>query len=275
MTGREINLTNIRVGTHDFVSARPLIFGLTRRQAREVDLVYQEPGILAESLRRGQLDAALIPSIEFLRGVGKGYVDGPALIARPSAGSLLLFSKGPAESLRQVAVGEYSRSPLAVVRIVLAEKFGATPDLCVCKNTQGDWREHYDGLLLTGDRGLQYLAERPDSELNVVDLAALWNELTSLPLVMALWVYNEKSLAGKLSKIMILSRNLGLRNLSRLADGIALTSPYSGEMIYDYLNNCWEYQLTTDGLEGLRALEEFAVRYDLIRHTRLPEVAAK
>jgi chorismate dehydratase len=268
-------LINIRVGVHDFVSARPLIYGLTRRQAREVDLVYQEPGLLAESLHHGQLDAALIPSIEFLRGIGSHYLDGPALIARPSAGSLLLVSKGPAESLRRVAVGEYSRSPLAIARIVLAEKYGATPDLCVCKNMQGDWREHYDGDLLTGDRGLQFLAERPDSDLNVIDLAADWGELTSLPLVMSMWVYNKSSLAGQITKIMVLSRNLGLSNLSRLADGIALSSPYSGEMISDYLNNCWAYQLGTDGMDGLRALEEYAIRYDLIRHGRLSEVAAR
>jgi predicted solute-binding protein len=130
-------------------------------------------------------------------------------------------------------------------------------------------------LLLTGDRGLQFLAERPDSDLNVVDLAALWNDLTSLPLVMSLWVFNDEALAGKLTKIMILSRNLGLRNLSRLADGIALTSPYNGELIYDYLNNCWDYQLAPEGIEGLRALEDYALRYDLIRHGRLSEVSAK
>lgn len=268
-------MINVRVGVHDFVSARPLIYGLTRRQAREVDLVYQEPGLLAESLHCGQLDAALIPSIEYLRGVGEHHLDGPALVARPSAGSLLLVSTVPAESLRRVAVGEYSRTPLAVARIVLAERFGATPDLCVCKSMQGDWREQYDGVLLTGDQGLQFLAERPDPDTIVVDLAFQWDTLTSLPLVMSMWVYNESSLAGQLTKIMVLSRNLGIQNMSRLSDGIALTTPYGGEFIYDYLTNCWDYQLTPEALDGLRALEEYALRYDLIRQGRLSQIAAK
>jgi chorismate dehydratase len=275
MTDRETSLINIRVGVHDFVSARPLIYGLTRRQAPEVDLAYQEPGLLAESLIRGQLDAALVPSIEFLRGVGAHYLEGPALLARPSAGSLLLTAKGPAESLGRVAVGEFSRSPLAVARIVLAEKYGVMPDLCVCKNMRGDWREHYDGVLLTGDRGLQHLAERLDPDLHVINLAADWYDLTSLPLVMSMWVYDKSDLTGQITKIMVLSRNLGLRNLSRLADGIALSSPYSGEFIYDYLNNCWDYQLDSEAMDGLRALEEYAVRYDLIRHGRLTTVASK
>jgi len=275
MFDRETDLINIRVGVHDFVSARPLIYGLTRRQAREVELVYQEPGLLAESLHRGQLDAALVPTIEFLRGVGGYYLDGPALIARPSVGSLLLVSKGPAESLKRVAVCEFCRSPVAVARIMLAEKFGATPDLCVNKNMRGDWREQYDGVLLTGDRGLDYLAERPDPDVTVINLAELWDELTSLPLVMSLWVYNDKALAGQITKIMVLSRNLGLRNLSRLSDGISFSSPHNGEMIYDYLVNCWGYQFDSEGLEGLRAFEEYALRYDLIRHGRLSEVATR
>jgi chorismate dehydratase len=269
---RETDLNTIRVGVHDFVSARPLIYGLTRRQAPEVELVYQQPGLLAESLQRGQLAAALVPSIEYLRGVGNFYLDGPALIARPSTGSLLLLAKGPAESLRRVAVCEFCRSPVAIARIVLAEKFGATPDLCVHKNIHGDWREHFDGLLLTGDRGLDYLAERPDADTEVIDLAQLWDELTSVPLVMSMWVYNDKGLNGKITKIMVLSRNLGIRNLSRLSDGIARSSPHNGEMIYDYLTNCWDYQLGPEGLKGLRTLEDYAARYDLIRHGRISKV---
>ena len=268
-------MINIRVGVHDFVSARPLIYGLTRRQAPEVALVYQEPGVLADSLQRGCLDAALVPSIEFLRGVGNHYLDGPALIARPSAGSVLMLTKGPVDTLKRVAVCEFCRSPVAIARIVLAEKFGVTPDLCVNKNMRGDWREHYDGILLTGDRGLEHLAGRTDPDTAVVNIAELWDELTSLPLVLSLWAYNDKALAGQITKIMILSRNLGIQNLSCLADGISLSSPHHGEMIYDYLVNCWEYQLNSQALDGLRALEEYALRYDLIRNGRMSEVAAR
>jgi chorismate dehydratase len=271
----EHDLVNIRVGVHEFVSARPLIYGLTRRQAREVELVFQEPGELAESFRRLRLNAALVPSIEFLRGAGKCYLEGPALVARPSAGSLLLISRRPAEMLRRVAVGEFCRTPVAVARIVLAEKFGAKPDLCVCKDIRGDWRERYDGVLLNGDDGLRYLASRPDPDDTVINLAALWDDLTSLPLVMSMWAYDDPALSAQIAKIMVLSRNLGLQNLSTLADGIAQSTPYNGEMIYDYLTNCWEYQLTPEALEGLRALEEYALSYDLIRHGRLSQVTAR
>jgi chorismate dehydratase len=268
-------LQQIRVGAADFICVRPLIFGLTRRQAPEVELVYSEPGLLADALSRGRLDAALIPSIEYLRGVGGYFLEGPALIAKPSAGSVVLLARKPAESLERVAVSEFCRSPVSAARIVLATTYGATPDLCVVKNTHGDWRDEYDGILLTGDQGLQFLAERPDPDLTLIDIASMWDDLTSLPLVMGLWVYHDEGLTGQLTKTMVLSRNLGLQNLSRLADGIASTTQYESDVIYDYLANCWEYQLTDVAMNGLRALEDYALQFDLIRCGRLPSVPAK
>jgi len=268
-------LQNIRIGTADFISVRPLIFGLTRRQASEVELVYNEPGLLADELSRGRLDAALIPSIEYLRGVGGYFLEGPALVAKPSTGGVVVLARKPAESLERIAVSEFSRSPVSAARIVLAETYGSIPDLCVFKNVHGDWKEEYDGILLTGDQGLQFLSEQPDPHLTTVNIAALWDELTSLPLVLGLWVYNDENLTGQLTKTLIFSRNLGIQNLPRLADGISPTTQYEGDVIYDYLTNCWEYQLTGAAMKGLRKFEDYALRYDLIQHGRLSRVATK
>ncbi len=117
-------MQEVRIGVPDFISARPLVFGITRRQVTEAALVYDEPGVLAESLQRGQLDVALIPCIEYLRGVGRYYLEGPAIVARPITGSIVLLTSKPAESLKRIAVNEFCRTPVCVTRIVLAEKYG-------------------------------------------------------------------------------------------------------------------------------------------------------
>lgn len=268
-------MRNICIGVPDFISVRPLIFGITRRQAQEVDLVYKPPGFLADALSRGKLDAALVPSIDYFRGEGEHFLEGPALIAKPTTGSLILLTRRPIETVERIAVSEFCRSPIGATRVVLAETYGVTPDLCVCKNAGGDWRDEYDGILLTGDWGLRFLAERPDPEISVYDIAAMWDDLTSLPLVFGLWVYNDEKLKGQLTKVMVFSRNLGMRSLSCLSDGIAATTPYEGELIHDYLTNCWDYQLTDAGMEGLKAFEEYSLKYDLIRNPRLTEVVTK
>lgn len=268
-------MQEVRIGVPGFISARPLIFGITRRLVTEAELKYDEPGKLVESLSRGDLDAALIPSIEFLRGTGKYFLEGPAIVARPATGSVVLLANKPVESLERIAVNEYCRTPVCVTRIVLAEKYGIMPDLCVMKNYRGEWREDYDGILLAGDRGLDFLVESPDPNVIVHNISAMWYELTSHPLALSLWVYNHKDLEGWLRKILVLSRNLGMQHLSRLADGIAQTTQYNNEALYDYLLNCWDYHLTEPALEGMTTLEELAIRYDLLQAARLTDPVTK
>lgn len=268
-------MEKIRIGVPDFIAIRPLVFGLTRNMEPNAELIYDEPGLLAVAVERGALDGALVPTIEYLRGVGAGHIDGPALVARPSMGGIVLLAQKPIDALERVAVGEFNRSSVAVLRIVLGELHETFPDLCVAKDLHRDWRENYDGILLEGDDGLRRLSIRPDpgvTEYNVVDM---WYSLTALPLVLGLWAYNDESLAGTLAKILIVSRNLGTQNLPRLAGGIAQTTGHDVDLLYSYLTNCWEYQLTDMGKESLKVFENYALRYDLIRESRLVPVAAK
>jgi chorismate dehydratase len=268
-------LQEVRIGVPGFISARPLIFGITRRLVTEAELIYDEPGKLAVSLSRGNLDAALIPSIEYLRGTGKYFLEGPAVVARPATGSVVLLASKPVDYLDRIAVNEFCRTPVCVTRIVLAEKYGITPDLCVQKNSSRDWRKDYDGILLAGDSGLDFLAERPDPNLSVYNISEMWYELTSRPLALSLWVYNNKDLEGWLRKILVLSRNLGMQHLSRLADGISQTTRYNNELLYNYLLTCWDYHLTDPALEGIAVLEELAIRYDLLQSPRLTDPVTK
>jgi chorismate dehydratase len=264
-------LQQIRIGVPEYISVRPLIYGLTRRQAPDLELVYHRPSVLADLLSRGSIDAALIPSIEYLRGVGEHLVDGPALVTRATFGNVVLLVQKPLEAVARIAVSEFCRSPVAALRVVLSELHGVSPDLCVSKSHPSGWREQFDGVLLSDDGGLQFLAERPTQDIAFYNISEMWGTLTSSPLVLDLWAYNDERLKAFLSKVLVASRNLGIQNLSHLADGIARMSPYHTELLYDYLSNCWDYQLSEAGLGGLRALESFALRYDLVRRPRFVE----
>jgi predicted solute-binding protein len=261
-------VTKLQIGVPDYISVRPLVFGLTRRTEPDLSLVYKEPGHLSVAIERGELEAALIPAIEYLRGAGGHFVDGPALIAKPATGSIVLLAQKPIQALEKIAVDKFCRSPLAVLRITLGEVHGILPDLCVTKATAGTWREDYDAVLLSGDAALETLVSRPDDEVTAYNITDMWYSLTALPLVLGLWAFNDKNLAGQLAKMLITSRNFGIQNLSHLADGISHTTQYDGEILYDYYTGCWDYHLSAKAKEGLMALEEYALRYDLIQHSR-------
>lgn len=254
------------------MSARPLIYGLIRSPQPGVEMIYDETASLAERLRRGELEAALIPSIEFLRGAGQTLVEGPALVARPGGRATLLITQRPIETAERIAVNEFCRSPIVAVRVVLDRLWGVRPDLLVEKNLNDDWRERYDAVLLNGDAALDFVNRGTPPDLEAFSVGQMWLRVTGHPLVQGVWVYSEPELETRLSSWLITSRNLGLQNLSRLADGIAATSHYGSEVLYDYFANSWSYNLGPDEMEGLRALEELALEYDLIRQSRLAPV---
>jgi chorismate dehydratase len=231
-------------------------------------MTYDEPGVLAEALRLGNLDVALIPSVEYLRGVGNAIVDGPALIAR-SNGAIFLVSQKPMAEIQRVAVHEFCRTPLVAARIVLDRVAHVNPDLLVEKNFAADWRERYDAILISGDTALDFICRPSPQDLEVTNITEMWSLVTTVPLVLGVWAYNDKKLEAPLAKTLVTSRNLGLQNLSRLADGIAATSHYESERLYNYFATNWSYQLGDEGREGLGVLEELATGYDLIRDGRI------
>lgn len=268
-------MSKIRVGVPRYLSARPLTFGLIRNPEPDVEIVYGCPGPLADLLDRGGVDAALVPSIEFLRGVGREIVDGPALVAGRRTESLCLVTDRPPSELRRVAVDENNRTPLAVLRIVLDQLFGVMPDFCVHKADPAGWREAYDAALLTGDAGLEYChGERNPGETHY-DLGELWAALHPEPLVVSVWAYNDEAIASSIERIARRSLEVGLDNLRLLAKGVAKTTAFDEKFLHNYFTTGWRYHFGEDEEKGLRVLEARALEYNLIREARLAPVAAR
>jgi chorismate dehydratase len=265
-------VAKIRIGSPDYLSVQPLIYGLTKEPPSNVELVDAEPGALAEALDRNLLDAALIPSIEFLRGVGKYFLDDPALVVRGRTGGLLLATDRPIFEIKRVAVAENSRTPVAVLRILLHKGHQVMPDFCVYKGNPDDWREQYDAILLTGDQGLKYCMTKLRPAETCHDLGEMWCSLYPSPLVLAIWAYNDERFGDRLRPVLVESRDLGVKELSRLADGVSLTTEYDSQFVYDYLSRGWSYHIGRSEEGGLKILEDFALEYQLIQQRRLGKV---
>ena len=73
----------IRVGAVSYLNAKPLYYRLDERST-SVELSMDLPSRLASRLASGDLDVALIPSVEYLRGAASGYeiLPGFAIAAR-------------------------------------------------------------------------------------------------------------------------------------------------------------------------------------------------
>ena len=149
------------------------------RPCPTVRLTMDVPSRLAEQLAAGELDVALIPSVEYLRGVDRGLRDLPgfAIAARGPVRSVKLFSRVP-----------FGADRAAGARRRLADQPGAGAGLARRaarrpargRSSRCRWacpvaESTADAVLVIGDRAMTV----PDEPFHaVVDLAEAWQALT-------------------------------------------------------------------------------------------------
>jgi len=157
-----------------------------------------------------------------------------------------------------------------VLRIVLAEQQHVFPDLLVEKRiNEDDWRDRYDAALITGDAALREAATEPTEGLARFNVTEMWKSLTKTPLVHSVWVCDEESRLEEIRNVLVTLCAFGLERLASLAEEIGAALSMDAMVAYDYLTRAWSYDLGDAELEGLRALSEFARKYDLVRENRM------
>src|SRR5215831_14178958 len=117
-----MNRPKLRVGAVNYLNTKPLIYGLDRI-APQAELVLDLPSRLADGLAAGRLDVALIPSIEFFQKPDYKIVSDACIACRGPVRSVKLFSRVPLERIKTLALDEGSRTSVALVRILLRERF--------------------------------------------------------------------------------------------------------------------------------------------------------
>ena len=241
----------LRVGAVSYLNAKPLYYRL-EAHAPGVMLAMDYPSALADRLARGELDVALIPSIEYLRGVGRGYaiLPGFAIAARGPVRSVRLFSRVPLDRIRRLALDEGSRTSQALCRIWLARAIGVKPSRVESLPLGTPIEESTaDAIMLIGDRAMR---EPSGSFSAVVDLAEAWCSMTGLPFVFALWVARAGVDLGDLPEALSRSRADGLAHADEIAEESAARLGLSQSECVDYLTRVLSYDLGAAEIAGLR-----------------------
>src|SRR6516225_1521524 len=110
----------IRVGAVSYLNAKPLYHRFSEF-APYACLSMDVPSRLAEQLAAGELDVALIPSVEYLRNASAGYeiLPGFAIAARGAVRSVKLFSRVPWVRVGRLALDAGSRTSQVLARVWL------------------------------------------------------------------------------------------------------------------------------------------------------------
>lgn len=176
--------STLRVGSVPYLVGRPLDLGLEDEPG--VNLVRRPPSQLVDGLRAGDLDVALVSSIELFRRPGYGYLNGYAVFGEGRVSSVQLFLRRPVETLERVALDPASRTSAALVQVLLADVHGAQPQFAEPPDGVDPRDAEADAWLRIGDRALrETFAANPPPAWNPSEA---WRAHTGLPFVFALWI---------------------------------------------------------------------------------------
>lgn len=260
-------MSRIRIGAVSFLNTRPLVHGLETSNA-EYMLTFDTPSNLAERLRLEELEVGLIPVVEHFRGVGESFVPGIGIASDGPARTVKLYSRAPLESLRDVAVDARSRTSVALLRIILAERFGVYPDFYSHRADLGEMLRTHEAALLIGDAAFQN-----DGAPLVVDLGAAWKELTGLPFVFAVWTVREGVDLHRVGEWLQTARASGLAHLDEIAAAAAGEQGQDAESILAYFRDNLHYVLGERDVTGMETFRKLCLRYHLIPANVGPRVA--
>ena len=116
----------MQIGAVSYLNSRPLIEGL-EGLLPSANLVLDYPSRLADALSNGQLDVALIPSIEYFRRPGYEVISDACVAARGEVLSVKLYCRVHPGQIRTLALDEGSRTSAALTKVILAERYGVIP----------------------------------------------------------------------------------------------------------------------------------------------------
>ncbi len=241
-----------RLGVVPYLNALPLHW--TLGQSRAVEIVRAVPSKLAGLLENGEFDAALLPVVDHLRGVGDGLLGDAIIGATGQVRSVLLFSRVPIEKIESIAADTSSHTSVALLKVLFDGFFGQIPPFFDHAPNLAAMLETHDAALLIGDPALE-AAQNP-GDLMVWDLASAWRELTGLPFVFAAWTArNGLKNRGELENLLNQARDEGVTRIAEIVAQNPLKTGLPPRVVESYLKDAIQFWLTGahhDGLEEFR-----------------------
>jgi len=245
------------LGVVSYLNALPLY--RTLEASGKVDVIPVLPSKLAELLDAGKVDAAMMPIIDHLRGVGDGIVGNACIGATGAVRSVRMHANVAPERITAVAADTSSHTSVALLHILLKDLYNIEPRFVDHKPNLDRMLQSCDAALIIGDTALE-IAESPVKSTFMLDLAEGWQQLTGLSFVFAAWIARRglsSSQKSELSELLNSARDDGLANLKKIVEENIIPTAMSKAQIEEYLRHSIEFTITPAHQAGI---EEFARR---------------
>ena len=291
-------MAKLRISIVEFLNTAPLVWGFTDGPlADKYDLSFAVPSQCAEALRRGDVDVAIIPAIEYQRMQGLVMLPGMAVAAKGEVRSLLVVSKKPIERAKRIALDTSSRSTAAMVRLLAQGYWKIQPEFVEAAPDPSEMLQTADAALIIGDPALRIslkmetLSNRaPSGEqccqgdpddmpvpgfetIFVYDVAYQWREMTGLPCVLAIWAGPRNKITEDVVADFQASKKYGLDRLREISEGASIKLDLPPRALERYLAENIHFDLDAQNLAGLARFFELSAAAGLIPQNRPVEFA--
>jgi predicted solute-binding protein len=220
------------------------------------DLRFALPSICAQQIASGEADIGILPVIETARQ-RLDYFHGTGIACHGPVRTILLISKVPYAQIKTLAVDAGSRTSVMLSRVILAERFGATPRVFAHPADMEAMLAQADAALIIGDPALHIDPET--IPYHCLDLGGEWVAMTGLPMVFAVWSARRQLIQERYAEAFRASCRYGLDHMDHIVLEQSPIRGVSEALTRAYLTKHIVFELEDRDYEGMRRYLELAL----------------
>lgn len=248
-----------RLAASTYLNSAPLIWSFLHGSKRgTVDFIDAVPARCAQLLSQNEVDAALVPVIEYQRIPGGALVPDVCVGSQNEVLSVVLVSKNTQlENIRSVALDESSRTSATLVKVIFREFLEHEPEWTTRSPDLEEMLDRNDAALIIGDPGMIF----PRTGLKVWDMATLWRNYTGLGFVFAMWMVRDEAIDVDFAG----ARDEGVARIEDIVDAYKDKIPMD---LRKYLTENIVYRIDESMERGLQLYFELAHKHLLIERVK-------
>jgi chorismate dehydratase len=252
-----------RVCAVSYLNTVPLVYGFERRSdlGAMFELSYALPSVCARQMAVGEADIGILPVIEMARQK-LDYFPDTGIACHGPVRTILLVSKVPFREIRTLAVDAGSRTSVMLARVILAERFGAEPQVFAQPADLTEMLGGADAALIIGDAALRI--DPATLPFEYLDLGSEWTAMTGLPMVFAVWSCRAELIREPFARAFRESCRYGLEHVEEIVREQAPLRGVSEELARAYLTRHIVFELGDKDREGMRLYLQHAQRLDRV-----------
>jgi chorismate dehydratase len=234
----------IKVTAVSYLNTKPLLYGIERSNIiNDIELILNYPSQLAQSLKEGFIDVALLPVAAIPDIPNARIISDYGIAANGYVASVAIFSKVPMQQIETVILDYQSRTSVKLAQLLLNKFWKKKVQFVQAGPNFMDEINGNTAAVIIGDRALQQLHHFEF----VYDLAEAWKDYAGLDFIFAAWVANRELDKGFIENFN-LANAMGLQHIPE----VVAANPFPDYDLFTYYTQNIQYVLDAGKKAGMK-----------------------